>query len=223
MNTGALVVFAGWRALSARPRITASFPTNRWWDRIWIIFRAMGPDEESILRSAANGSEEDKWATATAKTRSDADTQRRGKDIREYLAALSTMADKRIRFIRLSRLALHRGDLGTGGGYLARRACGSSGARYWRWRSACCSWRGALEVWRGARMLGLPDIGHPFDVAAFRAFRVAESEDAFVLLKQAQAKLLGQRRIFPSLSEGTVRIVGPGERPGAPRLAGCAP
>ena len=47
---------------------------------------------------------------------------------------------------------------------------------------------GALEVWRGARMLGLPDIGDPFDVAAFRAFRVPEAEDAFVLLQAGPGK-----------------------------------
>ena len=72
---------------------------------------------------------------------------------------------------------------------------------------------GALEVWRGARMLGLPDIGDPFDVAAFRAFRVAESEDAFVLLKQAQAKLLGPAPHLPVALRGN----------GPDRWSGAAP
>ena len=61
---------------------------------------------------------------------------------------------------------------------------------------------GALEVWRGARMIGLPDIGDPFDVAAFRAFRVPEERDAFVLFRQAQAKLLGPTPNVPVALRG---------------------
>jgi hypothetical protein len=61
---------------------------------------------------------------------------------------------------------------------------------------------GALEVWRGARMIGLPDIGDPFDVAAFRAFRVPEEQDAFVLFRQAQAKLLGPTPNVPVALRG---------------------
>ena len=45
------------------------------------------------------------------------------------------------------------------------------------------------EGWRGASLLGLPDVGDPFDVAAFRGFRVPEDQDAILLLRQAQAKL----------------------------------
>jgi hypothetical protein len=48
---------------------------------------------------------------------------------------------------------------------------------------------GVLEGWRAARMIGLPDNGEPFDVAAFRAFRVPPENDAFVLFRQAQKKL----------------------------------
>ena len=54
-------------------------------------------------------------------------------------------------------------------------------------------------------MIGLPDIGDPFDVAAFRAFRVPEDQDAFVLLRKAQAKLLGPIANLPV----AVRKAGP--------------
>jgi hypothetical protein len=39
-------------------------------------------------------------------------------------------------------------------------------------------------------LIGLPDVGDPFDVVAFRTFRVPEEQDAFVLFRQAAAKLL---------------------------------
>ncbi len=48
---------------------------------------------------------------------------------------------------------------------------------------------GALEAWRGASLIGLPNAGDPFDVAAFTAFRIPEEDDAIVLLRQAQEKL----------------------------------
>jgi hypothetical protein len=48
---------------------------------------------------------------------------------------------------------------------------------------------GALEAWRGASLIGLPNIGDPFDVAEFRSFRIPEQDDAIVLLRQAQEKL----------------------------------
>ena len=72
-------------------------------------------------------------------------------------------------------------------------------------------------------MLGLPDIGDPFDVAAFRAFRVPEAEDAFVLLKQAQAKLLSPAPHLPGRSQRERSGSLVTAAAGAPRLAGCAP
>jgi hypothetical protein len=63
---------------------------------------------------------------------------------------------------------------------------------------------GLLEAWRGASLIGLPDIGDPFDVAQFRAFRVPPENDAFVLLRQAQQKLTD----FPRLPL-EVRKLGP--------------
>ena len=38
-------------------------------------------------------------------------------------------------------------------------------------------------------MIGLPDIGDPFDVDAFRSFRIPEENDALILFRQAEAKL----------------------------------
>jgi len=42
---------------------------------------------------------------------------------------------------------------------------------------------------RATCLIGLPDVADPFDVAAFRAFRVPEDQDALALMRQAAAKL----------------------------------
>jgi hypothetical protein len=44
-------------------------------------------------------------------------------------------------------------------------------------------------IWRWAGLIGLPDIGEPFDVAALRAFQVPPEQDAYVLIRQAEKKL----------------------------------
>jgi hypothetical protein len=54
---------------------------------------------------------------------------------------------------------------------------------------------GAVEIYRGASLIGLPDVGDPFDVAEFRAFRVPPEDDAFVLFRQAQKKLSAMPRL----------------------------
>ncbi len=51
-------------------------------------------------------------------------------------------------------------------------------------------------VWRWSGLIGLPDIGDPFDVDAFRAFRIAEDQDAMVLYREAEAKL-SQMPVLP--------------------------
>src|ERR1017187_1322877 len=56
---------------------------------------------------------------------------------------------------------------------------------------------GLVELWRGASLLRLPDVGDPFDVAAFRAFRVPADQDAFVLMRAAHGKL-SQKPSLPS-------------------------
>jgi hypothetical protein len=50
-------------------------------------------------------------------------------------------------------------------------------------------------------LIGLPDVGDPFDVAAFRAFQVPEDQDAFALFREAAAKL----RPMPDLPKAAKR------------------
>jgi hypothetical protein len=47
----------------------------------------------------------------------------------------------------------------------------------------------ALGIWWSTSLNGLPDIGDPFDVAAFRAFRIPDDQNAFVFLRRAHEKL----------------------------------
>jgi hypothetical protein len=44
---------------------------------------------------------------------------------------------------------------------------------------------GALTVWWLNSLSGLPDIGDPFDLAAYRALHVPDDQNAFVLLRRA--------------------------------------
>src|SRR5262249_54954950 len=43
----------------------------------------------------------------------------------------------------------------------------------------------ALAIWWLNSLNGLPDIGDPFDVAAFRAFRLPDEQNAFTYLRRA--------------------------------------
>ena len=59
---------------------------------------------------------------------------------------------------------------------------------------------------RATCLIGLPDVGDPFDVAAFRAFRVPEDQDAIVFARQAAAKVqrmpdlpMAVRRLGPAV------------------------
>src|SRR6516165_12436921 len=47
----------------------------------------------------------------------------------------------------------------------------------------------ALAIWWLNSLNGLPDIGDPFDVAAFRAFRLPDEQNAFTYLRRASEKL----------------------------------
>ncbi len=44
-------------------------------------------------------------------------------------------------------------------------------------------------IWRWSGLIGLPDVGDPFDVDALRSFRIPEDQDAMVLFREAEAKL----------------------------------
>ena len=46
----------------------------------------------------------------------------------------------------------------------------------------------ALAIWWSTILNGLPDIGDPFDVAAFRAFRIPEDKNAFTFFRRANEK-----------------------------------
>jgi hypothetical protein len=47
----------------------------------------------------------------------------------------------------------------------------------------------AFAIWWLTSLNGLPDIGEPFDVAAFRAFSVPDNQNAFTYLRRASEKL----------------------------------
>jgi hypothetical protein len=51
----------------------------------------------------------------------------------------------------------------------------------------------ALAIWWSTSLNGLPDIGDPFDVAAFRAFRVPDDQNAFTFVRRANEKLTPRR------------------------------
>jgi hypothetical protein len=48
---------------------------------------------------------------------------------------------------------------------------------------------GALAIWWLNSLNGLPDIGDPFDVAEFRAFRIPDERNAFTLVRRANQKV----------------------------------
>jgi hypothetical protein len=47
----------------------------------------------------------------------------------------------------------------------------------------------ALAIWWSTSLNGLPDIGDPFDVAAFRAFSVPDDQNAFAFIRRANEKV----------------------------------
>lgn len=56
----------------------------------------------------------------------------------------------------------------------------------------------APVIWWSIQLTGLPDIGDPFDVAAFRSRTMPDDRNAFVLYAEAEAKLLPRNKTFPS-------------------------
>jgi hypothetical protein len=51
----------------------------------------------------------------------------------------------------------------------------------------------AFAIWWFNSLNGLPDIGDPFDVAAFRAFRIPDDQNAFAFLRRAIEKVTPRR------------------------------
>lgn len=56
-----------------------------------------------------------------------------------------------------------------------------------------------LLIWRAARLIGLRDVGDPFDVAAVSATRFSADRDAFVFFRQALAKLRPSQPELPKV------------------------
>ena len=61
--------------------------------------------------------------------------------------------------------------------------------RRWTAASVLLAMIAAPVLWRSIQLVGLSDIGEPFDVSAFRAFRIPDDQNAYVLYEQA-ARLL---------------------------------
>ena len=59
-----------------------------------------------------------------------------------------------------------------------------------------------LEIYRSSSLIGLPDVGDPFDMALFDAGRVPPEQDAFEPLRKAQAKLTQMPSIAGSGKRG---------------------
>ena len=56
----------------------------------------------------------------------------------------------------------------------------------------------AVLTWQNTSLHGLPDIGDPFDVAAFSAFQLRDQDNAYVLYRQAAAKYHNKYGAFPT-------------------------
>ena len=72
----------------------------------------------------------------------------------------------------------------------------------------------ALAIWWLNSLNGLPDIGDPFDVAAFRAFSVPDDQNAFTFLRRANEKLTpirgsGREGAYPDDSKFSWSIANP--------------
>jgi hypothetical protein len=63
----------------------------------------------------------------------------------------------------------------------------------------------APVVWWNVQLIGLPDIGDPFDAEAFRAITIPEDDNAFVFYRRAADRL---RPLDRSLESSKARIVG---------------
>ena len=61
-----------------------------------------------------------------------------------------------------------------------------------------------VMVWRSVSLIGLPDVGDPFDVAAEEAMAIPEDRDAFAYLRRAEGRLGRMPEI-----ERSVRVAGP--------------
>ena len=64
----------------------------------------------------------------------------------------------------------------------------------------------ALAIWWLNSLNGLPDIGDPFDVAAFRAFSIPDDQNAFTFLRRASESSQPTSCRLACASETTPRV-----------------
>ena len=69
------------------------------------------------------------------------------------------------------------------------RWIGRSKRRIWVAVLTALAMFAAPSLWWWTQLWGLPDIGEPFDVAAFRAFKIPDDRNAFVLYREAADRL----------------------------------
>ena len=70
----------------------------------------------------------------------------------------------------------------------------------------------AFAIWWLTSLNGLPDIGDPFDVAAFRAFSVPDDQNAFTYLQRANQKLTPFSSLRRAPGLGQIQRCGSGSR-----------
>jgi hypothetical protein len=111
--------------------------------------------------------------------------------------------------MRMTRLAtLHRSfpTLMSLGALL--RWVGRSRRRLWGTALLTLAVIASPPLWWATQLIGLPDVGDPFDVRAFQTFTMPGDRNAFVLYRQA-ASLLKQRKGNPAQSNLTVDLLAP--------------
>ncbi len=63
-----------------------------------------------------------------------------------------------------------------------------------------------VMIWRGTRLIGLPNVGDPFDVAALLAQQVPDERNAFTLFHQAMTKLYARKSMPPAVMRNAAAI-----------------
>jgi hypothetical protein len=94
----------------------------------------------------------------------------------------------------MTRLALLRRSFPTPG--LIFRWIGKSRRRIWCLVMVLVAIVAGPPLWWATQLVRLPDVGDPFDVAAFRAYTIPDERNAFVLYRQA-ATLIKPNAGFP--------------------------
>lgn len=78
------------------------------------------------------------------------------------------------------------------------RWIGRSRRRIWCAVSLLLAMIAAAPVWWATQLMGLPGIGHPFDIAEFRRFTIPDDRNAFILYRQAVDRFKPDEDFFKS-------------------------